>query len=187
MSDPETGTEWSHLLGRGMAGPLKGKQLTPLITDMVTWDVWKREHPNTTALNMSRTSKNYSREFYRDPARFVFGFEEGGKPWSLPMERMQKRPVHQFDIGDAALLATFDANGTLVRLYDRTIEGQVLDFEQLDATSMKDRQTGSRWSMIGGRAIDGAMKGKQLTPHVGIMSYRNAWQNFHPESKDVAY
>ncbi|MBI2478654.1 MAG: DUF3179 domain-containing protein, partial [Planctomycetia bacterium] len=117
MSDVETGTEWSHLLGQGMAGPLKGKTLTPLITDMVTWDVWKREHPTTTALNMSRTSKDYSREVYRVPARFVFGFEEGGKAWSLPMEQLLKQPVHQFEIGEASLLATFDTSGTVVHLF----------------------------------------------------------------------
>lgn len=187
MSDLETDTEWSHLLGRGMDGALKGKTLTPLISDMVTWDVWKREYPETTALNMSQTSKNYSREFYREPTQFVFGFKAIGKPWSLAMDQMLKRPVHQFELGDEPLLATFDERGTVTHLFSRDIGGQTLDFEQVDGLTMKDHQTSSHWSMITGSATAGAMKGIRLTPHVGIMSYRKAWKNFHPDSSDIAF
>ena len=105
MMDVETKTEWAHLLGEGMTGQLKGKTLKPLITDMVTWDAWKAQHPDTTVLNMSRTSRNYVREFYRDPARFVFGFEFDGRTWALPMQDMKEHPVHQFEIAGTALLA----------------------------------------------------------------------------------
>ncbi len=187
MSDVETGTEWSHLLGRAMAGKLKGKELTPLITDMVTWDVWKREYPTTTALNMSRTSRNYSRDFYRDPSRFVFGFEEDGQAWTLAMNQLLKHPVHPFKIGDEPLLATFDARGSVTRLFSRVVGGRTLDFEQVDAATIRDHQSKTRWSIVGGIAIDGEMKGKRLTPHVGIMSFRKAWKNFHPDSRDVAF
>ena len=70
MSDVETRTEWSHLLGRGMAGKLKGKVLKPLITDMLTWAAWKEEFPATTVLNMSNKRDNYTRDFYADPSKW---------------------------------------------------------------------------------------------------------------------
>ncbi len=187
MSDAETGTEWSHLLGRAMAGKLKGQQLAPLVSDMVTWDVWKRENPDTTVLDMSRTSKNYSSDFYRDPSRFVFGFESDGQARAIGLDNLVKHPLHQFAINDQPMLVTFDAKGFVARRFSRTVDGRSLDFEAVDADRMKDVQTGSLWSVAGGNAVEGPMKGKRLTPEVGIMSYRRAWMNFHPDSKDISF
>ena len=72
MMDVETGSLWSHILGEAMQGELKGTQLDSLPCDMVTWEAWLREHPKTTVLNLSRHKKhNYTREFYRQPERFL--------------------------------------------------------------------------------------------------------------------
>ena len=71
MSDVETKTEWSHLLGRGMKGQLKGKQLKAIVADMVTWSAWREEFPDTTVLDMRNTSRNYTRDFYRNGKEFV--------------------------------------------------------------------------------------------------------------------
>lgn len=187
MSDVETGTEWSHLLGRGMQGKLKGRVLEPIVSDMVTWAAWRQDFPDTTVLNMSNTSRNYSREFYRDPTRFVFGFEAGGKTWALPMAKLFKKPVHSFRIGDQSLLATFDRQGAVTRLFDTTFNGQRLEFVQVDDETMKDSQTQSRWVIRNGKAIEGPLAGRQLKQRVGIMSFRKAWKNFHPDSLDVEF
>lgn len=187
MGDAETESEWSHLLGRAMAGPLKGKTLDPIITDMVTWEAWHDEHPGTTVLDMSRTSNNYTREFYRDPTRFVFGFDLAGKAWALPLAKMMDKPVHSFRIGDQSLLATFDTRGAVTHLFHRRLGQQVLEFSPVDAETMKDTQTGSHWKIKSGEAISGPMKGKSLKQRVGIMSFRKAWQNFFPESQDVEF
>jgi hypothetical protein len=187
MSDVETRTEWSHLLGRGMAGKLKGKVLKPLITDMVTWGAWKEEFPATTVLNMSNQKRHYTRDFYADPSKFVFGFEVNGKALALPMAELSRRPVYAFRVGDTSLLATFDKKGVATRLFETTIDDQHLDFVQVDDRMMKDTQTQSRWKISSGEATDGAMAGKRLKQRVGIMSFRRAWQNFHPDSSDVAF
>ena len=187
MGDMETGTEWSHLLGRGMLGSLKDRELQPIVTDMVTWEAWKNDHPDTTVLDMSKTSKNYSRDFYQNPTRFVFGFVAGGKPWTLPMADLVKNPVHSFRLGDQSLLAAFDAKGVATRLFDATVDGRNLTFHQVDDATMKDNQTQSRWGISSGEAMAGPLQGKRLKQRVGIMSFSKAWQNFHPESKAVAF
>jgi hypothetical protein len=187
MSDVETKTEWSHLLGKGMAGKLKGRKLKPIITDMVTWSVWKKQHPDTTVLDMSRTSREYSSLFYRDPDRFVFGFEVDGQACILPMTGMMENPVHQFSVGSTALLATFDRDGAVTHLFERQMEGRVLNFEQVDDLTMKDQQTGSRWNRLSGTYIEGDLHGKMLKQRVGIMSFRRAWQNFHPDSQKIGF
>ena len=62
MSDVETNTEWSHLLGRGMAGTHKDKVLTSIVSDMVTWTAWRDQYPETTALDMSRVTPSSASE-----------------------------------------------------------------------------------------------------------------------------
>ena len=187
MSDVETNSEWSHLLGKAMAGPLAGKTLKPLITDMGTWSVWKKMHPNTTVLNMSKTSEHYTKDFYGDPSRFVFGFEVNGQAWMLPMQEMMSHRVHQFMIGEDALLATFDADGAVTHLFDPRLDGKLHHFSAVDATTMTDRETKSTWQLTTGKAVDGPLKGKLLEQRVGIMSYLKAWTNFHPDSKRVSF
>ncbi len=187
MSDVETKTEWSHLLGKGMAGKLKGRKLKPIITDMVTWSVWKKQHPDTTVLDMSRTSPEYTSLFYRDPDRFVFGFEANGQAYALPMANMMATPVHQFSIGKIPLLATFDEEGVVTHLFEPRADDRVLNFERVDDQIMTDRQTASRWQILNGNCIEGELQGKVLKQRVGIMSFRKAWQNFHPDSQNVSF
>ena len=187
MRDQETGSEWAHLLGRAMAGQLKGKELRPLVTDMVTWKSWKESHPQTTVLNMSRTAREFSRDFYEDESRFVFGFVVAGQPWALPMEKMSRQVVQPLAIEDRRLVATFDAAGAGTYLFSAVVDGQALEFERFNATSMRDRSTGTQWSLTNGQAIQGPLQGKQLEQQVGIMSFRKAWRNFHPNSKDVPF
>ena len=187
MSDVETKTEWSHLLGRGMKGKLKGKTLEPIVTDMVTWAAWREEFPETTVLDMSNTSRNYTREFYKDPSRFVFGFQAGGKTWALPMAELMRKPVHSFRIGEAQLLAAFDKQGMSTRLFDASVGDRDLEFIALDDETMQDKQTQSQWSIRRGKAVAGPLSGTELKQRVGIMSFRKAWQNFHPRSVDVEF
>lgn len=187
MSDVETNTEWSHLLGRGMNGELKGKELKPVVTDMVTWAAWREDFPRTTVLDMRNTTQNYTRDFYRDASRFVFGFQAGGKTWALPMVELIRKPVHSFRIGDLSLLAALDKESVGIRLFATKVGDQDLEFVQLDEKTMQDKQTQSRWTIRSGKAIAGPLRGTELKQHVGIMSFRNAWQNFHPTSVDVAF
>lgn len=186
MSDVETDTEWSHLLGRAMAGKLKGAKLEPIVSDMSTWASWLEKHPRTTVLDMSPTTKNYTREFYRNPAAFVFGFEAGGKTWALPFEALLTKHVQSFDIKNQSLLAAFDRNGAVVRLFSRNVDGETLDFVAIDEITIMDKQTRSRWRIDSGEATEGPLKGTRMQQKVGIMSFRTAWQDFHPDSDDIA-
>ena len=52
----------------------------------------------------------------------------------------------------------------------------------LDGDALVDLDTGSRWSPSSGKAIAGTMKGRQLRMLPAIISYRRAWEKFHPKS-----
>ena len=44
--DKETGTRWT-LAGRGIDGPLRGKELTWINSIQCRWYAWSAEHPET--------------------------------------------------------------------------------------------------------------------------------------------
>jgi hypothetical protein len=71
MYDSETKSLWSLLLEKGVRGPMTGRKLTTLPSELTTWKKWKSLHPETTVLNMSHMQDRFVREFYDEPHPFV--------------------------------------------------------------------------------------------------------------------
>jgi hypothetical protein len=186
MLDPETKSLWSHILGRCFEGPLKGAQLKSLPSDMVTWKEWRKRHPQTTVLNMSRKHGDYTKEFYakRGADQFVLGVMVRGVPFHLPWRTLQQQPVLNFTANKQPLVCLYDASSTSAQLYGRTVGDRALAFQR-DGDKITDAETGSTWNNRG-QAVAGELKGKQLSPVVGIPSFTRAWLKFHAKSSAVA-
>lgn len=183
MSDIETNTEWSHLLGKAMAGKHKGKQLKALPGVMATWAQWKKQFPKTTVLNMSRTRRNYDNEIYGKPERFVLGWVFANEAHHVGYDAMITTPLINLTTSEFPVLVVYDKASTAARIYMRELNGKTLSFETVNAESMRDKETNSTWSRMTGEAISGPMKGKSLTHYPGIPSFKRAWTTFHPETK----
>jgi hypothetical protein len=81
-----------------------------------------------------------------------------------------------------ATLIVFDKISSTAFLYDRKLGGVELQFTRKD-DKLLDTATQSEWNVATGKAISGPMKGRQLKPVPGVVSYRRAWEKFHPETK----
>lgn len=185
MLDSPTGSLWSHILGEAIEGKLKGKRLAVLPSEMTTWADWRRRHPKTTLLALSRTSRNYTRDFYkRRPAAFVYGWMAAGRAFHVPLPKLTLQRAINGSCNGVALLAVYDPESTGARLFSRTVDRRVLDFEPHADGRLRDRQTGSVWDPAAGTAIEGDLAGKRLAPAPGLMSYARAWRTFHPGSKE---
>ncbi len=187
MMDTETKSLWSHILGKGMRGELEGTQLEMLPAEIVTWKMRGREHTQTTVLNLSRTYREYTAEFYSNPDDFVFAWMLGGQPYSSSFEILQKHPILNLKLNERALLVTFSPDSTAAHIFLRQIEGKELHFVAEGENLMRDEQTGSIWNRNTGLALKGTLKGKHLEHQVGIVSYKRAWRVFHPDSKTITY
>lgn len=188
MYDAETRTFWSQLLGEAMQGDLKGAKLEILPSDIVTWDEWKRQHPNTTVLNLSRSAfiqrgVDLNSSFYKKPADFVYAWSVGQQRYHANLEMLTKQPVMNVIVPRAALVLTYDPESTEVSLFTRTVGNRELSFAGADAGHMRDEQTGSIWDRRTGEALNGQLKGQRLQPYLGILAYTVAWEGFYPESK----
>lgn len=65
--------------------------------------------------------------------------------------------------------------------FSRNVDGKTLTFVY-NGTSIKDEETNSTWSIFG-KAIDGELKGTQLSPIVSINHFWFSWAAFKPETK----
>jgi len=181
MLDLETRSLWAHLLGRAMSGPLQGQELEPIHSVMTDWKTWRDEHPDTTVLKLSRTSQDYQREFYRDPSQFVLGIAEGNTARAWPFDQLIRRPAVNDEVAGKPVLIVFIQASSTALAFDRHLDGRTLAFSQLDG-KLRDDQTGTQWDPASGKAVAGQLQGAQLTPEIGVVSYRRAWRDFHPQS-----
>jgi len=186
MLDVETESLWSHILGEAMRGPLEGAVLESLPSDMVTWEAWRREHPATTVLNLPRTARAYTRQFYKQPETFVVGFQVDDDFYHVPFATLRRQPLLEATIGKQPLLISFDPESTSIRLLSRHVKERVLDFAADEQGRMQDRQTDSTWNRATGLATEGPLAGSRLRQLVGIFSFANVWRTFHPDSREVA-
>ena len=97
-----------------------------------------------------------------------------------------KHPNQQFDVDDYPLLALFDRKGMVVRLFSRVVDDQTLQFPKNNQSLVIDSTSKSTWSLTG-QALHGKLKGKQLSQEVSIMSFKKAWDDFHPQSKSITF
>jgi len=181
MYDKETGSLWSHHLGRSMQGSLKGAELEMLVSVITDWASWKNKHPDTTVVMLPRTSRNFRTNFYRDPSAFVLGYASGDKARAWRFDYLRKQPVVNDQFDGTPLLVTFEASSSAPYLFDRTVDGKPLVFEYRNR-GLVDKQTGSEWDHATGKCLRGPLQGKQLKPLPGIISFRRAWDSFHSNS-----
>ena len=181
MIDSQTKSLWSHLLGQAMRGPLKGANLKIVPSSMTDWGTWRKQHPDTTVLMMSRTARTFLRNFYTEPAQFVVAIASAGEARAWPFDQLLIQPVVNDLFRDTPLLVLFDAASVTASVFQRRIGNEVLEFTMVE-NQLIDRQTRSIWQPLTGVAVDGPRKGQRLAPTVAIVSFRRAWMNFHPDS-----
>jgi hypothetical protein len=182
MYDKETESLWSHILGEAKQGPLRGKKLEQIPSVMTDWKTWSKEHPDGTVVLISRTSKEYRTEFYRQPEQFVLGIAEGGKAKAWSFDKLLKVPALNDTFDGQPVVVLVDKGSVTARLYSRKVKDRELTFEA-SGGKIKDKETGSTWEPVTGRAVDGSLKGTYLNALPAIVSYRLAWQEFHPKSE----
>jgi hypothetical protein len=185
MVDLETRSLWSHILGECVHGPLKGEKLRQLIADTMTWKAWRSAYPDTTVLNLSRSSKDYGAEFYAKPERFAYGFAVNGKHFHATFATLRKSSVRNITLDGRPLLLTFDPESTAARLFSRRLDDRDLTFVATDRGLIRDSQTGSLWDRTRGIAVAGPLKAKQLEHEPAIITLTRKWKLFHEDSTEV--
>jgi len=163
MRDVETGSLWSHLLGKCMRGSLVGAELEMFPGTMTTWKEWRSRHPGTKVLGMSRTAKRYAAELWNNPKPYVFGVHLGaGRPSpAVALPELMKASVVNVGAAGHAVVVTWSPDGLGAQAFDRQHGGKTRQFKGAGKGRMTDRATGSTWDAVTGECLDGQAGGTQ--------------------------
>jgi len=206
MRDDETGTWWQQVSGEAIHGPLKGRKLTPVYNDELTFALWKRENRQGRILKPDeRVKQKYEAADWEEqyakfrvvtpvdpndklsPRTLIAGLVVNGRAAAYPLPALEKQRLILDSIG-AGLTPLFIVLGDdkkSVRAFERTVDGRTLEFfvKAGDAPiQLTDAETATTWDFTG-KAVSGPLAGKQLKKIMALKDYWFDWKIYHPDTK----
>lgn len=141
MRDEETGTYWQQINGMAVSGPLKGRQLTIIASDELTFGLWRAEHPRGTVFkDLDKYKDEYAPRDWdvkMKKTRTVLSFDEAGlKPRDLmlgiqafgasrafPFDRVMREKLVQDHVGTEPVLLVVGPDAQSVRAFRQRVPG----------------------------------------------------------------
>jgi hypothetical protein len=206
MYDRTTKSLWSQAMAQGIVGKLAGVKLERIPFDVAYWKEWKQLYPESKVLSRDTGStRPYGADPYGDyytkgdvlfPVsnkddrlglkEIVVGFENNGQYKAYKLQEVEDKNVINDQVNGKPI-ALFLLHPFMVRAYDPAVDGQVLEFSyNTKDQNFVDKQTNSLWNFEG-KAINGQMKGKQLTRIPYDEGFWFEWVAFHPKTELYQY
>ncbi len=202
MKDAETHTKWSHVLGIGIIGPLKGVQLQSLPAVQTTWRAWRNDHPGTWLLKKETqvTSSPYH-SYFDNPKKIglfrshwlrgrlpgkelVYGVHVDGEAVAITSGVIRRRKIVPVQIGRSGVLVVAGGDGG-IRAYRAGAPGTQIHLKPAPRKGWAVDDHGGLWKLDTGRAISGPHRGAVLKPVKVHVAYWFAWSCFFPNTRVV--
>ncbi len=201
MFDYETESLWPIIYGEAVQGELAGRKLRALpACQKVSWGAWRKLHPNTIVLSYrgSRTVgydayKNYHKNSdagVHPPKNIdkrlnektnIIGIEVNDRYKAYPFYLFNDSAIQSDGFQGLNLLVYRNKDTGTIMVYDRMIDGVVVDFEK-SKDYATDKITGTTWDLESGIGLSGNMKGKKLR-HIKFSAlYWFVWADYFPKT-----
>ena len=193
MYDHQTKTLWSQFLGQGVQGPLKGAKLEFVPVTQTQWRLWRQAHPDTLVLDKRGGYQRDSYESYytsgalgvlgearrddRLPSKvLVVGVALEGQAKAYPLEILGLQPVVNDSVGGEEILVFLEQATDTALVYRREVNGEPHTFELYREGAgaeavLVDKETGSKWMVLSGRAFEGPLAGSTLERSLSHLSF----------------
>lgn len=185
--DHGTESVWVQPWGAVIHGPLEGTVLTPIPGEVVRWEAWIADHPDTKVL-VDERGDDFGRQVPND--QFVIGvaLQDSATAYYFPSARAEGVINHH--VGDFPVVVSVDAQDGDIEIYLRTVRSsdddptpRTLTFLASSRNLLEDEETGSKWDLQRGVAISGPMRGTVLQKVPYVSSFDWAWRDFYPDSE----
>ena len=143
MRDVETGSYWQQITGQAVSGPLRGRRLTLIHSDELSYALWSAEEPGGTVLkSVAKYSKDYEKKdwekrilkyrtvlSFADPARgleprtIMLGVRAFGASRAFRYDEVIKEKLVLDYLGHEPILLIVGPDGESVRVFHRRIPG----------------------------------------------------------------
>ncbi len=200
MYDRQTDSWWAQAMGEAIHGEFKGTTLEIFPSQMMTWREWRARHPDTLVLRKPSGNRamrdNYATYhasdrigvtgFTRptggglDPKTLVAAFRTEAAAFAVVADRVIGKAALA-DASGTPVVVAGTADGSGVRTF-RSGEHRFRVATGTDTPRLVDEATGSEWDAFEGRAISGALAGRQLDEVPSTLSYWFAWRAFFPRA-----
>ena len=122
-----------------------------------------------------------------EPTDLILGYESKGSAYAYPIKILDLHEIVNDEIDGIPVLISYCPLCRSGIVYDRRVDGTVLDFGNTSALHesdlvMLDRQTGSFWWQVAGEAIVGTLTGARLTPLPSRVDTWEGWRERHPNT-----
>lgn len=186
---------WPQMNRGARCGPETGTALSMLPVIEMTWDQWRRLHPDTNVLS---SDTGFDRDYSSE--RQATSISSASASSNVPRERVLGLPGGQ---GLAVPFSTLDDGSTrrvvrvrrdgspIVVFWHRAAQSAMafrpkgeepLSFTVQDGRIV-DEETQSTWT-VDGRAVSGPKEGTRLPPiSTAYTAFRDAWMAFHPNTQ----
>jgi Protein of unknown function (DUF3179) len=205
MRDEETGSYWQQISGAAISGPLKGRQLTLVLSDDLTFATWKAEEPEGTVLKeVSEYASDYEAKDWdvrmrRVPAviqfpehgmqsrDLVLGIQTSDASRAFLYDRVIQEKLVKSYVGAQPVMIVVGPDGQSVRAFRSRIPGvdSATDFYRMTPNKpevlLMDAATGSEWNFQG-CAISGKAQGACLERIPMLKDYWFDWRNYNPKT-----
>ncbi len=210
MYDHQTRSLWSHITGKAIQGPLKGKQLKTLVSmPQIAWKTWQLNYPETEVLSLPTvggTREGINRDNYADyhasqragvsgteytddrlPNKsLVIGVQvqtkDGKRQFrAYPITHFTETAVINDTLGKVPLLIFHDKSSFATAVFKRNVAEDVRTFRAQDGHFVVDN-TGTLWNLVTGEATSGTDKGKRLERLPAVNIYWFAWARYYPRT-----
>jgi hypothetical protein len=196
------GTLWSALSGVAFQGPKKGQRLQRMPSMLTDWGYWLMLHPESTAYDLFDGKKypaaplpaTLSAEAQQTmgkvdprlaPLAEVLGLDLGGEVKAFPLEQAPERACFRDRIGGVEIAVFWYKPTQTAVAYNAKLGERLLtlyaDDLSPETAPIKDKETGSRWTLAG-RAVDGPLRGQELTWANGVQCRWYAWAAEYPQT-----
>ena len=196
------GTLWSALTGRAFEGPQKGRRLDRIASLVTDWGHWLMLHPESTAYDLFDGKKyqigdlptDVSPEARRSmgpvdprlaPFASVIGVEIGDQAKAYPLDPAAERACFSDTVaGEPIAVFWYGPTSSAVAFHTRLDDRRLTFYADKispETAPFKDKETGTRWTLAG-RAVDGPLKGRELTWVSSIQCRWYAWAAEYPQT-----
>lgn len=160
MFDHATGTIWSQITGQALVGPLVGERLELLPSTLTDWATWRREHPETLALDADGGRSGF------DVDETYVVVEVGDGSLAVPVEVLRDHGVANVEIAGLPVAVVAEpAPGGWWAVYSRRLDDRTVTLE-LKGDELVEVSGSGRWSAVRGLPI----KGQQRLDPLGALT-----------------
>ena len=200
MYDHQTESKWSQISGNAILGERIGQQLQTYYAVQTSWSAWVDANPETYVLEKQVLSQSAYNDYEKDPHKMgihgrrlarsqlpgkakVVGFMLNEQPYVIPLDQLEKNAFIQIAPAAMPILIYTDASGTGVTVWNRKIEGRVIQFDSPgEIAHVSNTLNGLTFDLIKGRSPNRFL---QLERIHSTIAYWFGWHNFYPETKII--